>query len=597
MGLFASNSHSADLLIEWDDNSDNENGFEIERSNNGGPFSLLATVDTDVVSFTDTGLTIDTPYSYRVRAFNAFGQSGYSNVLDVTLSEGGSGGGGSGDMGNGIVTGLTLVAADTADPISGFVNLSGSQSIHEGDLPIAIGAYAEVSEPVGSIKFVVNGQGFRTESSPPFTIAGDNGTVINAWNYQTDTLYQINMVAYSGSGGSGSVIDSISLDLTITSEPVSVVPSISSIASIEMLRGEEPEAIAFTLTDGDTALDQLSFEVMSSNQEILLPSNALVSGTGASRALLLTPEAGLTGSSFVSLIVSDGANSSQADFIFTVLRNLAPTIGAIADQSIPESSSSGAIAFTIDDGESDAVALVVSASSSNTTILPLENISLGGSGANRTISVTPAEGQTGEATVSVNVSDGVNDAETFFTLTVTPNAAPSITIASSLAATAGQGASSLDLQISDAETSADSLTVSVGSSNTNLIDAEGITLGGSGANRSLTLNPNIGQSGVSEISVTVSDGLKATTEIVSFLVVPAEDLIEIVEFRMEGDFAVTEIGNILGKTFSLWKTHNDVPGQWDQVMDADIFVGEQTTIIIDQDPEGFPICYRVIASE
>src|SRR6185436_4183814 len=54
--------------------------------------------------------------------------------------------------------------------------------------------------------------------------------------------------------------------------------------------------------------------------------------------------------------------------------------------------------------------------------VPVSNIVFGGSGANRTITVTPAAGQTGTATITVTVSDGQASAPTSFLLTV--NAVP-----------------------------------------------------------------------------------------------------------------------------------------------------------------------------
>jgi chitodextrinase len=61
-------SHNS-LRLTWQDNSGDEAGFRIERSTNAaGPFSLVATVAANLEEFTDTGLTPETAYSYRVRA-------------------------------------------------------------------------------------------------------------------------------------------------------------------------------------------------------------------------------------------------------------------------------------------------------------------------------------------------------------------------------------------------------------------------------------------------------------------------------------------------------------------------------------------------
>ncbi len=75
---------SSQVTLNWVDGSSDEDGFEIERSVNGGSFSSLATVGTDTTSFFDTGLNASTTYSYRLFAYNASGDSGYSNTASAT---------------------------------------------------------------------------------------------------------------------------------------------------------------------------------------------------------------------------------------------------------------------------------------------------------------------------------------------------------------------------------------------------------------------------------------------------------------------------------------------------------------------------------
>lgn len=102
--------------------------------------------------------------------------------------------------------------------------------------------------------------------------------------------------------------------------------------------------------------------------------------------------------------------------------NTTPTITNIANQSIPQNTATGALAFTIGDAESAAENLVMSGSSSNTTLVPNANIVFVGGGASRTVTITPASNQTGTGTITVTVSDGSLTASTTFTLTVTPSA-------------------------------------------------------------------------------------------------------------------------------------------------------------------------------
>jgi Putative Ig domain len=102
--------------------------------------------------------------------------------------------------------------------------------------------------------------------------------------------------------------------------------------------------------------------------------------------------------------------------------NTAPTITPIANQSVVVNTATGALAFTVGDAQDAPGALSVSASSSNTTLVPNNsaNLMLSGSGASRTLTVTPATGQLGSTTITVTVQDsGSLSTNAQFTLTVT----------------------------------------------------------------------------------------------------------------------------------------------------------------------------------
>ncbi|MBI5779739.1 MAG: fibronectin type III domain-containing protein [Planctomycetes bacterium] len=71
--------------IRWQDNSFNEEGFRIERKTTvNGTYSVITTVATDVISFSDTSLLPETKYYYRLRAYNFLGDSSNSNELSAT---------------------------------------------------------------------------------------------------------------------------------------------------------------------------------------------------------------------------------------------------------------------------------------------------------------------------------------------------------------------------------------------------------------------------------------------------------------------------------------------------------------------------------
>ncbi len=71
-------------VINWIDLSGNEIGFQIERS---GPddFSKkdFFAVSSNITSFTDASLRMNSRYQYRVRAYNNDGFSAYSNLIEI----------------------------------------------------------------------------------------------------------------------------------------------------------------------------------------------------------------------------------------------------------------------------------------------------------------------------------------------------------------------------------------------------------------------------------------------------------------------------------------------------------------------------------
>jgi VCBS repeat-containing protein len=101
-----------------------------------------------------------------------------------------------------------------------------------------------------------------------------------------------------------------------------------------------------------------------------------------------------------------------------LLANTPPTITAITDIDVYKGQSDSR-SFTIGDAETSVDSLILTKGSSNTTLVPLGNITFGGSGASRTVTVQGAAGQVGSSTITVNVSDGVATASRDFTFTAT----------------------------------------------------------------------------------------------------------------------------------------------------------------------------------
>jgi hypothetical protein len=185
--------------------------------------------------------------------------------------------------------------------------------------------------------------------------------------------------------------------------------------------------------------------------------------------------------------------------------NTSPLISAVLAQSAPMNSVIGPIAFSVEDAEVDPGTLNVTGTSGNTTLVPNGNIVFGGSGASRTVTITPATGQQGSALITLTVSDGVNSTPTTFLVRF---GAPSISAIPSQFAFSNTVAGPIAFTVNDPE--GDSLTISTNISNLSLVSS--VAVGGSGANRTITVTPIAGQVGISTISIYATDGFNSVTQ-------------------------------------------------------------------------------------
>jgi hypothetical protein len=83
-------SSSTELKLTWQDNSNNETGFKVERKMGCcGPWTLLPNASanpTGTATYSSTGLQCGTSYAYRVWAFNGAGESAKTNEAAGTTN-------------------------------------------------------------------------------------------------------------------------------------------------------------------------------------------------------------------------------------------------------------------------------------------------------------------------------------------------------------------------------------------------------------------------------------------------------------------------------------------------------------------------------
>jgi len=208
--------------------------------------------------------------------------------------------------------------------------------------------------------------------------------------------------------------------LALTVDPVDDAPTIQDVTD-RSTAANAPITIPFMVGDIDTDPATLTMSLTSSNPALVpaSPSASVVfGGAGVNRTVTITPVANQVGSTVVGLVVSDGTLSTTDTFTLTVTASGSPTISAIPNQSTSKNKVSPPIAFTIGDPDTPVGGLTLSAASSNSAVVAVSGIVFSGSGANRTVTVTPVTDASGSSTISINVSDGVNTAITTFLMTI-----------------------------------------------------------------------------------------------------------------------------------------------------------------------------------
>jgi uncharacterized protein len=203
--------------------------------------------------------------------------------------------------------------------------------------------------------------------------------------------------------------------------PVDGAPTITNITDQTIVEDTVTAALSFTIGDVGTAPASLALSASSSNQTIVPNANIVLGGSGAARTVMVTPAANQSGGPvIITVTVSDSGFSSSDTFTVTVTPvNDAPTIAPIVNQTVAINTATGPLPVAIDDVDHVASGLTLSGASSNQALVPDAAIVFGGSGASRTVTVTPLLDQHGQATITVTVGDGVTTTSTSFVLTVT----------------------------------------------------------------------------------------------------------------------------------------------------------------------------------
>lgn len=161
--------------------------------------------------------------------------------------------------------------------------------------------------------------------------------------------------------------------------------------------------------------------------------------------------------------------------------------------------------FNASDDTTSPDALVYSATSSNPAVVAAGGFAFTGSGAARTVTLTPVAQASGTSTITISARDSgglVGSSTVTFTVNAV-NDAPTVAPVAAQVTTAGL-AVQLTIALGDVDTDATALTLTATSGNVAVLPAGGIAITGTGASRTLTLTPTAAGSAV--VTLRANDG-------------------------------------------------------------------------------------------
>ncbi|MCU0772614.1 MAG: tandem-95 repeat protein [Verrucomicrobia bacterium] len=498
LGVLAlsTHAHAADVTLAWDPSPDAGVGsYRLHYGTASGNYTSVTNAGLST-TVTVTGLVEGTTYYFGATAVGTNQlESDFSNEISYTVP-----------LPQNTAPTITVINNQTIneDAVAGPISITvGDQETPATALTLSGSSSNPTLVPNASVVFGGSGASRNVTVTPA---ADASGTA------------QITVTVSDGEL-------TFSRQFTVTVTAVNDSPALTSISNQTIEEDAAAGPISFTVSDVETSASSLTLGGTSSNPTLVPNANIVFGGSGANRAVTVTPVANGSGSAVITVTVSDGALTANQQFTLTVAAvNDRPTVASISNQTINEDAIAGPISFTIGDSETAAGSLTVSATSGDAVLVPQSGLVLAGSGTNRTLTVTPATNQFGPAQITVSVSDGVLTATSQFTLTVTSvNDTPTLTSITNRAINEDTSTGPISFTVGDVETAADMLTLSGTSSNPTLVPNANITFGGSGAARSVTVTPAANQFGTAQVTVTVSDGSQSANRVFTLTVNSVED--------------------------------------------------------------------------
>ncbi|MEM6342318.1 MAG: FG-GAP-like repeat-containing protein [Bacteroidota bacterium] len=372
----------------------------------------------------------------------------------------------------------------------------------DGDLDILAGEY------YGDVKYYEN---TGTQMAPAFGAVQTNPFGLQAG-------YNISFVSAGDLDGDGDldvligeIYGNLQYYENVAGPVGNIPPTVGTIANQTLCLGDTIGPIMFNASDANG--DPLSLFATSSNQALLTDANIQISGMAPNYQLTGIPTMGQTGSTTITLNVSDGMDTTTTSFMATYsLCNSSPVLSGPSDQTICSGDTISSLAFTASDPDNDSFSLT--ATSNNQTLIPDGNIQISGTAPNFTIEAISVLGQIGTAQITVVANDSISPTSSFsFNVQVNLCNTPPVF------GPIGAGLICVDevfgpVSFTLDDPDGDPLSITASSNNQALIPDGNIQITGSTPNYDLTAVPLAGQSGSAILTLTADDGISTSTRTV-----------------------------------------------------------------------------------
>ena len=298
----------------------------------------------------------------------------------------------------------------------------------------------------------------------------------------------------------------------LTVLPVNDAPTMVPVDEVHFFEDAGELVFEYNVIDIDSPLTLVSVNLSSDNEVLFPPGSIFSAGIDSSRSMHILPAQDQSGIANITATVSDGIAFTVREFRVNIAEVDDPPVLSNIENTTLSEDGSETIGFFVSDPDTSLGELRVNATSSHPNLVNDTGLVLAGTGSQRTLTIYPVENQHGNADIRVTVTDGTSSSAVTFAVTVTAeNDPPNITGLVNQTMDEDTVAS-VDFQVSDLESAANSLTVSVVSNNPALFPDSGLSLEGDSADRRLLLSPVANGFGEALLTLHVSDGeLEAST--------------------------------------------------------------------------------------